>query len=94
MSGGTLYTSAKRPGGQIFGGTLCTTTPALGNGYRFGFAHDLIVGSSHFCKISHIRFFCLAMYLNISFQSQSFLLKPTENAEGTGSSPGFTGVIR
>ena len=27
MSGGTLYTSAKRPGGQILGGTLCTTTP-------------------------------------------------------------------
>ena len=28
MSGGTLYTSAKRPGGQLLGGTLCTTTPA------------------------------------------------------------------
>ena len=28
ISGGTLYTSAKRPGGQILGGTLCTTTPA------------------------------------------------------------------
>ena len=24
-----MYTSAKRPGGQILGGTLCTTTPAL-----------------------------------------------------------------
>ena len=23
-----MYTSAKRPGGQILGGTLCTTTPA------------------------------------------------------------------
>ena len=29
MSGGTLYTSAKRPGGQILGGTLCTTTTAV-----------------------------------------------------------------
>ena len=28
MSGGTLYTSAKCPGGQILGGTLCTTTPS------------------------------------------------------------------
>ena len=28
MSGGTLYTSAKRPGGQNLGGKLCTTTPA------------------------------------------------------------------
>ena len=28
MSGGTLYTSAERPGGQILGGTLYTTTPA------------------------------------------------------------------
>ena len=27
MSGGTLYTSAKRPRGQILAGTLCTTTP-------------------------------------------------------------------
>ena len=26
---GTLYTSAKRPGGQILGGTLGTKTPAL-----------------------------------------------------------------
>ena len=31
MSGGTLYTSAERPGGQILGGTLYmyTTTPDL-----------------------------------------------------------------
>ena len=29
MSGGTLYTSAKRPGGQILGGTLCATTPGI-----------------------------------------------------------------
>ena len=28
-----------------------------------GFAHDLIVGSSHFCKNSHVRYFCLALYL-------------------------------
>ena len=38
MSGGTLYTSAKRPGGQIIGGTLCTTTPQqhkTRKGYEF-----------------------------------------------------------
>ena len=29
MSGGTLYTSAKRPGGQILGGTLYSTTPVI-----------------------------------------------------------------
>ena len=27
LSGGTLYTSAKRPGGEILGGTLYTMTP-------------------------------------------------------------------